>query len=164
MRLLKVLFFIAFNLCAQEGVWYKSLELALESPSQVYQLQLKRQGFTSFPEALSRFPNLIKLDLSKNKIQSFPDSLSYLSKLILLDLSRNDISEIPKHISELKAIEHLDLWDNYISFLPEEVGQLRNLSHLDIRGVAMSNQKHISYLKMLKSVDLFMSQPCDCQE
>jgi len=164
MRLLFALFFFAFNLCAQEGVWYKSLESALENPSQVYQLQLKRQGFTCFPEVLSQFPNLVKLDLSKNEIQAFPDSLLDLSKLTFLDLSRNDISEIPKHISLLESLEHLDLWDNYINVLPKEIGQLENLKHLDIRGVAMSYQKYNSYLTMLKSVDLFMSEPCDCQE
>jgi Leucine-rich repeat (LRR) protein len=164
MRLLFALFFFAFNLCAQEGVWYKSLETALEHPSQVYQLQLKRKGFTNFPKELSQFPNLVKLDLSKNKIQSFPDSLSYLSKLTFLDLSRNGISKIPKHISQLESIVHLDLWDNYINVLPLEIGQLVNLKYLDIRGVAIFYQKYNLYLEMMKSVDFFMSEPCDCQE
>jgi hypothetical protein len=164
MRLLFALFFFAFNLCAQEGVWYKSLETALEHPSQVYQLQLKRKGFKIFPDVLSQFPNLVRLDLSKNKIQSFPDSLSNLSKLTFLDLSRNGISKIPKHISQLESIVHLDLWDNYIDVLPKEVGQLMNLKHLDIRGVAMSYQQYNRYLEMMEGVDLFMSEPCDCQE
>jgi len=129
-----------------------------------YQLQLKRKGFTSFPEVLSQFPNLVKLDLSKNKIQSFPDSLNYLSKLTFLDLSRNDILEIPKYISQLESIVHLDLWDNYINVLPKEMRQLKDLKHLDIRGVAMSYLKYNLYLEKMKSVDLFMSEPCDCQE
>jgi Leucine-rich repeat (LRR) protein len=164
MRVLCVLLFFAFNIHAQEGVWYKSLEEALVKPKQVYQLQLKRQGLRVFPKELEQFPNLSVLDLSKNKIQAFPNSLSHLSNLTFLDLSRNDVSEIPKHIYQLESLEYLDLWDNYINILPKEVRQLKNLKHLDIRGVAMSYQKYNSYLEMLKSVDLFMSEPCDCQE
>ena len=57
-----------------------------------------------------------------------------------------------------------EMYKLYINVLPKEMRQLKDLKHLDIRGVAMSYQKYNSYLTMLKSVDLFMSEPCDCQE
>ena len=164
MRLLLLLLFICTPLFAQEGVWYKSLEEALVNPEHVYQLQLKRKRLTVFPVELRRFPNLQKLDLSKNKIKAFPDSLSDLSNLIFLDLSRNDIDEIPVHISQLTSLQQLDLWDNYINVLPEQIKELKSLNFLDIRGVALSYHKYISYKEMMKGVELFMSEPCDCQE
>lgn len=164
MRLLNFLFFFGLSVYAQEGVWYKSLDKALENPSQVYQLQLKRKGLTSFPTELSLFPNLVKLDLSKNKIEAFPDSLSFLSKLTVLNLSRNDISIIPVHITQLEALEHLDLWDNYVDEIPESILGLKNLYYIDIRGVAVSYERYNEFIKMMEGVNLFMSEPCDCQE
>ena len=164
MRLLILLLFLCTSLFAQEGVWYKNLEEALVNPEQVYQLQLKRKRLKAFPVELRSFPNLQKLDLSKNKIKAFPDSLSDLSNLNFLDLSRNDIDEIPAHISQLTSLQQLDLWDNYINVLPEEIKELKSLNFLDIRGVALSYQKYNRYKEMMKGVELFMSEPCDCQE
>ena len=164
MRLL--FFFLVFSssVFAQEDFVYKSLDVALENPTQVYQIELKRKGFTEFPKELRLFPNLIKLDLSKNKIKFFPDSLAYLSNLATLHLSRNQIEFIPTSISLLESLEELDLWDNYIEELPKELAGLKNLKLLDIRGLALSYTKYNAYIKLLDGVDLFMSEPCDCME
>jgi Leucine-rich repeat (LRR) protein len=161
-----LLFFLCstFTVLAQEEFIYKNLETALANPNQVYHLQLKRKGFTEFPNELNLFPNLIKLDLSKNKIKSFPDSLAHLSSLKVLRLSRNEIEYIPKNIAFLEALEELDLWDNYISELPEAIINLKHLKSVDIRGIALSYTKYNAYLEMMNGVDLFMSEPCDCME
>ena len=164
MRLSLFFIFSSFTLLAQEEVIYKSLDAALANPSQVYQLQLRRKGFTEFPKELKEFPNLRTLDLSKNKIKSFPDSLAFLSSLLSLNLSRNNIEIIPAYIGLLESLEQLDLWDNYIAELPEQLADLKNLTLIDIRGVALSFNKYNSYLEMMKGVDLLMSEPCDCME
>ena len=164
MRLLLFFLFSNFSLFAQEGFVYKSLDAALENPAQVYHLQLNRKGFAEFPKELKAFLNLITLDLSKNRIKSFPDSLAYLSSLLTLNLSRNQIEFIPTNICLLESLEQLDLWDNYIAALPEELGDLKSLKLLDIRGIALNHNKYNTYLEMMKGVDLYMSEPCDCME
>ena len=164
MRLLFFFLVASFSIFAQEDFIYKSLDAALENPAQVYQLQLKRKGFTEFPKELKKFPNLKVLDLSKNKIKSFPDSLAHLSNLTTLHLSRNEIEFIPTSISLLESLEELDLWSNYIESLPEELADLKNLKLLDIRGFALPYTKYNAYLELMKGVDLFMSEPCDCME
>jgi len=164
MRLLLFFIFSSFTLLAQEDFVYKSLDAALANPNQVYQLQLRREGFTEFPKELIEFPNLRALDLSKNKIKSFPDSLAFLASLLSLNLSRNNIEIIPTNIGLLVSLEQLDLWDNYITELPEQLVDLKNLTLLDIRGVALNFNKYNTYLEMMKGVDLHMSEPCDCME
>ena len=161
-----LLFFLvsSFSLFAQEDFVYKSLDTALENPDQVYQLQLRRKVFTAFPKELNKFSNLKVLDLSKNKIKAFPDSLAFLSNLKTLHLSRNQIELIPATIALLKSLEELDLWNNYIDELPEELTHLKNLRMLDIRGVALNYSKYNTYLEMMKGVELFISEPCDCME
>ena len=161
-----LLFFLvsSFSLFAQEDFVYKSLDTALDSPHLVYQLQLRRKGFTAFPKELNKFPNLKVLDLSKNKIKAFPDSLAFLSNLKTLHLSRNQIEFIPATIALMKSLEELDLWNNYIDELPEELTHLKNLRMLDIRGVALNYSKYNAYLEMMKGVELFISEPCDCME
>lgn len=162
---LAILFLVVPTLVvAQQEVWYESIEEALTRPEAVYNLKLKRKGLKKFPAELCRFPNLEKLDLSKNRIKVFPDSLMHLSTLVYLNLSRNEISEIPVHITELKALEHLDLWDNYIVDLPKEVIGLKKLNYLDIRGVALTEKKYAEYSVLMNTVELHMSEPCNCQE
>ena len=162
-------FFVLFlllntSLLAQKGVWYKDIADALANPDSVFQLQLKRKGFNTFPSELSRFPNLQKLDLSKNKIGAFPDSLSHLKRLTFLDLSRNKIASIPATIRQLIFLEHLDLWHNDIDALPSQLSELPHLNYLDIRGVSMSHEDYRKYKEMMEGVDFYMSEPCDCQE
>jgi len=164
MRFLFFFLVASFSVSAQEDFVYKSLDVALENAAQVYQIELKRKGFTEFPNELRLFPNLIKLDLSKNKIKSFPDSLAHLSNLTTLKLSRNKIEFIPSNITLLESLEELDLWDNYIEELPEQLADLKNLKSLDIRGLALSYTKYNAYIKLMDGVDLFMSEPCDCME
>ena len=157
-------FFVLFlllnaTLLAQEGVWYKDLTVALANPDSVFQLQLKRKGFNTFPTELCRFPNLQKLDLSKNKIGAFPDSLSHLKRLTFLDLSRNKIASIPATIRQLIFLEHLDLWHNDVDVLPYQISELPNLNYLDIRGVSMSHGDYGKYKELMKGVDFYMSEP-----
>ena len=164
MRLLFFFLVASFSVFAQEDFVYKSLDAALENSDQVYQIELRRKGFTEFPKELQKFPNLKVLDLSKNKIKFFPDFLAHLSNLTTLYLSRNDIEIIPTSIRLLESLEELDLWDNNIESLPKELANLKNLKLLDIRGLALSFTKYNANLELMKGVDLFMSEPCDCME
>ena len=164
MRFLAIFFLLNTFLFAQEGVWYKDMDHALASPDSVFQLQLKRKDLNAFPSELSQFPNLKKLDLSKNKIVAFPDSLNHFMNLIFLDLSRNKIASIPASISKLVSLEHLDLWHNDVAALPYQISELPHLNYLDIRGVSMSHGDYIKYKELMKDVDFYLSEPCDCQE
>ena len=164
MRFIALFVLINTSLFSQEGVWYKDMNHALANPDSVFQLQLKRKGFNSFPSELSQFPNLQKLDLSKNKIGAFPDSLSHLINLTFLDLSSNKIVSIPTSISQLIFLEHMDLWDNDVNALPYQIFELPNLNYLDIRGVSMSHSNYEKYKEIMKGVDFYMSAPCDCQD
>ena len=164
MRFLALVILFNASLFAQEGVWYKDIDLALANPDSVFQLQLKRKGLNIFPSELSQFPNLQKLDLSKNKIVAFPDSLKNLINLTFLDLSRNKIASIPTSISQLISLEHLDLWHNNVDVLPYQISELPNLNYLDIRGVSMSHGDYGKYKELMKGVDFYISAPCDCQD
>ena len=164
MRFLALFLLFNASLFAQEGVWFKDIDHALANPDSVFQLQLKRKGLNAFPSELSQFPNLQKLDLSKNKIGAFPDSLNHLINLTFLDLSRNKIASIPVSISQLISLEHLDLWHNDVDVLPYQISGLPNLNYLDIRGVSMSHGDYGKYKVLMKGVDFYMSEPCDCQE
>ena len=164
MRFLALFLLFNTSLFAQEGVWYKDLDHALANPDSVFQLQLKKKGLSAFPSELSQFPNLQKLDLSNNKIGAFPDSLNYLINLTFLDLSRNNIVNIPASISQLIFLEHLDLWQNDIDALPYQISELPQLNYLDIRGVSMSHDDYWKYKEMMKGVNFYLSEPCDCQD
>ena len=159
-------FFLLLNtfLFAQEGVWYKDMDHALANPDSVFQLQLKRKGLNAFPSELSQFPNLQKLDLSKNKIGAFPDSLNHLINLTFLDLSMNKIACIPASISQLIFLEHMDLWHNDVDSLPDQILELPHLNYLDIRGVSITRSDYEKYKEMMKGVDFYLSEPCDCQD
>ena len=164
MRFLTLFLLLNTSLFAQKGVWYKDMDHALANPDSVFQLQLKRKGLNAFPSELSQFPNLQKLDLSKNKIGAFPDSLNHLINLSFLDLSRNKISSIPASISQLIFLEHMDLWHNDVDSIPGQILELTHLNYLDIRGVSISHDDYRKYIEMMKGVDIFMSEPCDCQD
>ena len=164
MRFLALFLLIYTSLFAQEGVWYKDMNHALANPDSVFQLQLKRKGLNAFPSELCQFPNLHKLDLSKNKIGVFPDSLYHLINLSFLDLSRNKIASIPVSINQLIFLEHLDLWHNDVDTLPDQILELPNLNYLDIRGISMSHDDYGKYKDMMKGVDFYLSEPCDCKD
>ena len=164
MRFLTLFLLINTSLFAQEGVWYRDIDYALAHSDSVYQLRLKRKGLSAFPSELSQFPNLQKLDLSKNKIGAFPDSLNHLINLTFLDLSSNKIASIPPSISKLISLEHLDLWHNNLDTLPYQISELSHLNYLDIRGVSMSHDDYVKYKELMKGVDFYLSEPCDCQD
>ena len=164
MRFLALFLLLNTFLFAQEGVWYKDMDHALANPDSVFQLQLKKKGLNAFPSELGQFPNLQKLDLSKNKIGAFPDSLNYLINLTFLDLSRNNIANIPASISQLIFLEHLDLWQNDVDALPYQISELPQLNYLDIRGVSMSHDDYWKYKEMMKGVNFYLSEPCNCQD
>ena len=164
MRFLALFLLLNTFLYAQEGVWFKDMDHALANPDSVFLLQLKRKGLNAFPSELSQFPNLQKLDLSKNKIVAFPDSLNHLKNLIFLDLSRNKIASIPPSISKLISLEHLDLWHNDVAALPYQISELSHLNYLDIRGVSVSHGDYAKYKELMKGIDFYLSEPCDCQD
>ena len=164
MKFIYIFLLLNTSVFAQKGVWYKDMDYALTNPDSVFQLQLKRKGLNTFPLGLSKFPNLQKLDLSNNKINAFPDSLNNLINLTFLDLSRNNIASIPASINQLIFLEYLDLWHNDVDVLPYQISELSNLNYLDIRGVSMSHDDYVKYKELMKGVDFYLSEPCDCQD
>ena len=81
-----------------------------------------------------------------------------------MDLSRNKIASIPASISKLISLEHLDLWNNDVAALPYQISELPHLNYLDIRGVSISHGDYRKYKELMKGIDFYLSEPCDCQE
>jgi Leucine-rich repeat (LRR) protein len=164
MRLYLLIWISPFLLSAQVDYTYKSLDDAKVRPDLVYRLKLKNKGLTSFPKVLCSFPNLTELDLSRNKITDFPSFISCMTQLKILRLSKNRLENITDEILKLEKLEYLDLWDNDISELPLDIFKMTNLTHIDIRGVALRSSLYETYLLLAGNKQLFMSEPCQCQE
>lgn len=164
MRLYLLIWISPFLLSAQADYTYKSLDDALTNPDQVYKLKLKKKGLTTFPKALCSFRNLTELDLSRNKITDFPPFITCMTQLKVLRLSKNQLKDITSDLLKLEQLEYLDLWDNEVSELPIDIFNMPHLVHIDIRGVALKSSLYETYLELAGNKQLFMSEPCQCQE
>ena len=91
---------------------YKSLDEALQNPSQVYRVNLTKQGITELPPEIGTLVNLQYLNLSKNSISSIPPEIKKLKNLQWLILEDNSITSLPPELAEMTNLETLDLDGN----------------------------------------------------
>lgn len=164
---------------------YTDLQAALENPSAVVKLSLRKQKLKSFPKEILQFKNLQYLDLSKNSITELPDSLVSLKDLQYLIISRNGLLALPKNIGELKNLVHLninqnevqvlpysfgslekleyaDLWSNNLDYFPESMSGLKNLKWMDLRNILIPAQNQQMIQQMLPDTKIQFSPPCNC--
>jgi Leucine-rich repeat (LRR) protein len=165
---------------------FRSLDAALQTPDQVYKLNLSHKKITKFPEGIFQLKNLRELDLSHNKIdtlpaqigqltfleklnlsnnklESLPDEIGNLTKLTYLGLNRNVIEELPVTIGKLENLETLELWDNELYKIPDEIGNLKNLKVLELRGILFSDEEGARLDSLLPNTKVLMSPTCNCK-
>jgi len=78
--------------------------------------------------------NVENLALCSNKFSSFPTSLSRYKNLKFLDLSNNSLKELSSNIGDMKSLSTLLLNKNQISKISDNICNLKNLKVLDLRG------------------------------
>ncbi|MCB0725792.1 MAG: leucine-rich repeat domain-containing protein [Ignavibacteriae bacterium] len=96
----------------QRTALYKSLDEALQNPSQVYRLNLTNQNLTALPAEIGTLNNLQYCNLSKNQLTSLPPEIKHLRNLQWLILEDNNIASLPGEITELTNLEVLNLDGN----------------------------------------------------
>lgn len=166
---------------------YTNLEKALQTPGQVYRLDLSRQKLKAFPPEILQLTQLNELTLSKNKLVSLPDEIGALQHLqtlrcshceldsfspgILrltnlrhLDLSDNYLSVIPDRIEDLDSLRYLILWDNPITLYPNSMGMLEKLEYLDLLHNQMGADTQDRLTNILPRTRIIFSAPCRCEE
>ncbi len=164
---------------------FRSLELALEHPDQVYKLELTRQKYTRFPPEILKFRNLNSLDLSKNKIKFIPPEINRLKCLQELNLSRNKLTQwqigicelkhlrelnlsrnfigaIPPQIEQLTELRRLDLWSNELSVFPPELKKLTQLVWMDLRVIMTNKETQDRIRSYVPNARVYFDPPCAC--
>ena len=164
---------------------YTDLRAALENPSAVIRLSLRKQKLKTFPKEILELKNLQYLDLSKNALLELPDSLVQLKNLQYLNVSRNGLLALPKNIGQFANLVHLnlnqneiqvipysfgdliklqyaDLWSNNLDFFPESLAKLKNLRWMDLRNILIPAQNQENIQSMLPECKIYFSPPCNC--
>jgi Leucine-rich repeat (LRR) protein len=95
-------------------------------------LELRRNGITVIPHAVSLLTCLSELLLSHNAIKAVPDELLYVSTLNVLALDHNEISYLPFSLGNLRRLQVLDLSHNKLQQLPISLGDVRGMVSLTI--------------------------------
>lgn len=164
---------------------YLTIQAALENPTAVVRLNLRKQKLKKFPEEIYQLPNLQYLDISKNSITELPDSIVKLKNLQYLIASRNGLKTLPKNIGELQNLVHLnvnqneievipysfgnlekleiaDLWSNNLSYFPETMANLKNLKWMDLRNILISVTNQERLRAWLPDTEIKFSPACNC--
>ena len=113
---------------------YKSVETALQNPTDVEALFLNHAKLNEIPEEVTQFKNMIVLGLGENSISEIPDFVFRLEKLQHLGCSHNNISFIPEGISGLKDLTTFKCWNNQISTVPVALLSLPNIQIIELKG------------------------------
>ncbi len=164
---------------------FKNLEKALQNPTEVRELILRRDKLQTVPVEIAQFQNLEILDLSKNDLDSLSLFLLELKNLKVLILSKNNIQNIPTFLSKNKNLEELildrnpikkipakiegfqnlkvlDLWDSELDFIHPNILNLENLERLDVRNTYFKTEDLRWIKKGLPDLELQSSFGCDC--
>jgi Leucine-rich repeat (LRR) protein len=96
---------------------FTSLEEALKTPENVYNLNLSNQNVIIPKDAWAKFVNLEILSFKNDHLKEIPKEVGFLKNLKVLDLSGNDFTSLPKSLSNLDHLEELYLNDEkYLQF------------------------------------------------
>ncbi|AZQ61220.1 leucine-rich repeat domain-containing protein [Flammeovirga pectinis] len=135
------------------------IKSAALTADKAYCIDLSSQNYSSIPNDVSEFSNLISISASSNKIKSLGTLYNSCPYIISLDLGQNNISVIPSEISKFKYLYSLNLSNNDLSKLPKEVSTLEHLSYLNLRGNKIEElPKNIDNLYALKVLDLSLNR------
>mmetsp|Transcript_16208 Transcript_16208/g.63201 ORF Transcript_16208/g.63201 Transcript_16208/m.63201 type:complete len:1265 (+) Transcript_16208:177-3971(+) len=97
-------------------------------------LSLASNSLSSLPENLdTAWPRLAKLDLSKNAFEEFPEALTKLTALGTLRFSHNLITKLPTTITAMEGLNGFDLRNNRLEALPANFAELKGLKRLALQ-------------------------------
>jgi len=111
---------------------FTTIPLSIALLSNLTKLSLASCGLTSITEEIGKLVNLTELNLDSNKsLVVLPDSISNLTNLSALYLNGNNFTEFPASLVSLSAkLSFLTLSCNKLSALPYAVTALSNLHTL----------------------------------
>ena len=164
---------------------FQSIQEALQSPDEVFVLDLSKNKLKAFPKEILKFKNLQKLilfknkidsipanikslknlqylNLGKNKLETFPKGITELNNLNTLILNQNNISSIPDNIDGLYNLEYLDMWSNNIGYISDNIKFLTKLNELDLRVIIFSNDEKERIRFLLPGTEVYFSNSCNC--
>ena len=109
---------IPSSISAQKDKIYTSLDIALETPEDVYILDLSYTEVISIPNSIEKLINLEELHLNSAELYSLPESIGKLINLKWISLANNYSNEIPSLIENLKKLEGIYLEDHSLRDFP----------------------------------------------
>lgn len=165
---------------------FRDLGRAIQTPEEVYRLDLTKTKLKEFPKEIFLFRNLQELRLDRNRIKSIPDRVGELRYLQILsaeknklevfnaaicrlehlrelNLANNEIARIPDDVSSLESLEKLILWSNVIGYYPDSMAELEKLQILDLLNIQMNEEEQARVRTMLPNAQISFSPPCDCE-
>lgn len=165
---------------------FRDLNRAIQTPDEVYRLDLSKTKLKDFPKEIFLFRNLQELRLDRNKIKAFPERIGELRFLQILsaeknkleefnmaicrlkhlrelNLANNEIARIPDEVGALASLEKLVLWSNVIGYYPESLSELTKLKELDLLNIQMNEEEQARVRELLPAAKISFSPPCDCE-
>jgi internalin A len=106
---------------------------AIANLSNLTEISLRKNCFTSIPEIVAKLPSLQRIDRTENQISQIPESMASLSHLAELLLASNQFDSIPEVVSHFQNLSLLDFSFNQITSIPTWINQLRNLKTFRLR-------------------------------
>lgn len=127
-------------------------------PSNVVNLSLAENKFSSFPSGLTNYKSLKYLNLSDNKIRDVGPDIEQITSLIWLDLSDNKLADLPDQLCNLYKLEYLDLSNNKLKKLPACICQMENLKILNLKNNKLPYSEIANIVKCLPNTNIFIDE------
>ncbi|GBG25281.1 Leucine-rich repeat-containing protein 1 [Hondaea fermentalgiana] len=93
-------------------------------------LNLRKNGISKLPDAITTLTNLQSLNVRNNKLTELPANIGSLSNLLELTLISNELATLPETFTNLTALRYMTLSKNPLTSLPESFGELTALTSL----------------------------------
>jgi Leucine-rich repeat (LRR) protein len=106
--------------------------------SQITELNLSHNIFSSIPEGVFNWSQLTKINVSNNVIKELPAAIVNWKKLTDLNVSHNVIPEIPACITSIKCLNCFRASNNLIDKIPQGLGLMPELLTLDLNSNKIS--------------------------
>jgi Leucine-rich repeat (LRR) protein len=132
----------------------------LSVASNLVELDLEGNVFTSVPDTIADLSSLRRLNLRSNELITFPLVVSRLSNLEFLDASLNGFGgPIPSDLGNLMALRELHLSGNdFTGSIPVTIGNLRNLNiTLDLSTNRLSGSIPIQLSQLMNLQRLYLN-------